>query len=64
MTNEFEGRTAFITGAASGIGKAVALALGKAGANVVAVDLRLEAAQKVVDELFRRAERPLPSRPT
>ncbi len=34
-----EGRTAVVTGAASGLGKAIALGLGDAGAFVVAVDL-------------------------
>jgi len=49
---EFTGKTAIVTGAASGIGKAVALALGAGGANVVAGDLKLEAAQTVVDAIL------------
>jgi NAD(P)-dependent dehydrogenase (short-subunit alcohol dehydrogenase family) len=36
---DFTGRTAYITGAASGQGRAVALALAGRGANIVAVDL-------------------------
>lgn len=36
---DFTGRTAFITGAASGQGRAVALALAERGANLVALDL-------------------------
>ncbi|WP_051209419.1 SDR family oxidoreductase [Propionicicella superfundia] len=36
---DFTGRTAFVTGAASGQGRAVALALAERGANIVAVDL-------------------------
>ena len=36
---EFQGKTAIITGAAVGIGRAVALQLAKEGANVVLVDI-------------------------
>ncbi|MDI2132629.1 SDR family NAD(P)-dependent oxidoreductase [Yinghuangia seranimata] len=36
---EFEGRTALVTGAASGIGAAVALRLARGGANVVVADI-------------------------
>lgn len=39
MKKEFEGKTIFITGAAKGQGKAVALAFAKDGANVIAFDL-------------------------
>ena len=35
MTNQLTGQTALVTGASSGIGKACAIALGMAGANVV-----------------------------
>jgi len=51
MTHHFEGKTAMVTGAASGIGRAVALALGAGGANVVAADIHLDPAQGVVDEI-------------
>ena len=51
MSKQFQGKTAIVTGAASGIGKAIALALGAEGANVVINDLKLEAAQAVVDEV-------------
>ena len=40
MERHFEGDTALVTGAASGIGRAVALALGRAGARVIAADIR------------------------
>ncbi|MCR5404654.1 MAG: mycofactocin-coupled SDR family oxidoreductase [Butyrivibrio sp.] len=39
MSKEFENRTIFITGAAKGQGRAVALAFAKEGANIVAFDL-------------------------
>ena len=51
MSGQFTGKTAIVTGGASGIGKAVATALGAEGANVVVNDLRLDAAQAVVDAI-------------
>ena len=51
MTKRFEGKTALVTGGASGIGKAVAVALAAEGANVIVNDLHLEPAQAVVDEI-------------
>ena len=51
MNKRFEGKTALVTGGASGIGKAVALALAAEGANVVVADLHLEPAQSVMDEI-------------
>jgi 3-oxoacyl-[acyl-carrier protein] reductase len=45
--------TAVVTGSGSGIGKAVALALARHGAYVIANDLYFEAAQNVVDEIKR-----------
>lgn len=39
MTKQFENKTAFITGAANGQGRAVALAFAKEGANIIAFDL-------------------------
>jgi SDR family mycofactocin-dependent oxidoreductase len=39
MTNEFAGKVAFVTGAARGQGRAVALALARHGARVVAFDI-------------------------
>jgi NAD(P)-dependent dehydrogenase (short-subunit alcohol dehydrogenase family) len=44
-------RTVIITGAGAGLGRAYALALGAAGANVIVNDIRAEAAQAVVDEI-------------
>lgn len=44
-------RTAIVTGAGGGIGRAAALALAREGARVVAVDLAADAAQQTVDEV-------------
>jgi len=45
---DFKGKTAFITGAASGIGLGIAKACGKAGMNVVIADLRKRAIDEVL----------------
>ncbi|MBO9618596.1 MAG: SDR family oxidoreductase [Niabella sp.] len=44
-------KTAVVTGAGSGIGKAVAVLFAQAGARVVAVDLNKEATQQTIDEI-------------
>ena len=51
MTKDFSGKVAFVTGAASGIGEAVARQLAERGAKVVIADLKLDAAQKAVDSI-------------
>ncbi|WP_332693965.1 SDR family NAD(P)-dependent oxidoreductase [Devosia sp.] len=48
MAKDFDGKVAFVTGGASGIGEAVARQLAERGAKVVVADLKLDAAQKVV----------------
>lgn len=45
------GKTAIVTGAAQGIGKAIALALAKQGASVVVSDVNLEQAQQTAKEI-------------
>lgn len=52
--NSLQGRTAVVTGASSGIGRACALALGRAGARVVVnYHGSAEAAEAVADEISR-----------
>lgn len=51
---ELAGRVAFITGAASGIGRAAAYRLAQEGAHVVIADLNLEGAQTVAAEITKR----------
>jgi NAD(P)-dependent dehydrogenase (short-subunit alcohol dehydrogenase family) len=48
VTKEFEGKTAIVTGAGAGIGRATALQLAKLGANVVVADLHAETALDTV----------------
>ena len=48
---DFSGSTAVVTGAASGIGKATALAFGKAGANVALLDLDASGAAEVAEQI-------------
>lgn len=50
---EFSRRVAFVTGAASGIGRAVARRLAQDGAHVVIADLNGEGARKVAEEITR-----------
>ncbi len=51
MTISLEGKTAIVTGAGNGLGRAEALALAAAGANVVLNDLPGDAVQAVCDEI-------------
>jgi 2-hydroxycyclohexanecarboxyl-CoA dehydrogenase len=51
----FDDTVAIVTGAASGIGRAVALRLGEEGCRVAAVDLNLEGARATAAELGDRA---------
>ncbi|WP_210570134.1 SDR family NAD(P)-dependent oxidoreductase [Streptomyces sp. GESEQ-4] len=48
---EFDGRTVFVTGSASGIGLAVARRLGQSGAAVVIADYNLEGAEEAAEQL-------------
>ena len=52
---DLSGRTALVTGAGSGIGRATALRLSRAGADVLALDLNAEAVQEVAAATGGRA---------
>jgi len=51
---DLAGKVAFITGAASGIGRATAYRLAQEGAHVVIADINLDGAQTVADDLVKR----------
>jgi NAD(P)-dependent dehydrogenase (short-subunit alcohol dehydrogenase family) len=53
MMQDFKGKTAFITGGASGIGFGMAHAFGRAGMNVVIADIDSEVARKAAEMLQR-----------
>jgi len=48
---DFEGKTAIVTGAATGIGRGIALELARRGSNVIIADLDEESARGVVSEI-------------
>ncbi|HEV2562343.1 MAG TPA: SDR family NAD(P)-dependent oxidoreductase [Rhizomicrobium sp.] len=51
MIKDFKGKTAFVTGGASGIGLSMARAFGRVGMNVVLADIDLDAAKTAVERL-------------
>ena len=52
-------RVAIVTGGASGIGRAIALALGKEGASVIISDIDMDGAKTVAEELKTQGSRSL-----
>jgi NAD(P)-dependent dehydrogenase (short-subunit alcohol dehydrogenase family) len=54
LTASFDGKVALVTGAAGGMGRAIALSFGAAGASVVAADIAAEGGAETV-ELIRQA---------
>ena len=57
MTASLDGKIALVTGAASGIGRATALAFARQGANVVVADVETEGAQATVTQVRRAGGR-------
>lgn len=60
MMMELHGKTAFITGAASGIGLGMARAFGRAGMNVVVADIDMGAARHAVERLASEQVKAVP----
>ena len=54
MNGDFQNKTAFITGGASGIGLAMGRALGRAGMNIMLADIDEAAARNAADDLSRQ----------
>lgn len=54
-----EGRAAIVTGAAAGIGRAVAYRLAEAGARLVLLDIQREGLEEVQEEVTRSSQRPV-----
>jgi NAD(P)-dependent dehydrogenase (short-subunit alcohol dehydrogenase family) len=50
---KIDGKNAIVTGSARGIGKAIAVRLAKDGANIVVVDVNLEAAEETAKEIAK-----------
>ena len=59
---DFHGKTAFITGGASGIGFALARAFGREGAQIALADIDFNAAQFAVERLHKEQVRAVPIR--
>ncbi len=54
---KFAGKVALVSGAARGIGKAIALTLAREGADIVVTDVDLEGGQRVAQEIERLGRR-------
>ena len=62
MMKEFRGRTAFVTGGASGIGLSMARAFGRAGMNVVLADIDRDTASDAAERLSHEQIKAIPVR--
>ena len=51
MSKQLQDKIAIVTGAASGLGKEIAVTYAREGAKVAVADLNRDAAQKVADEV-------------
>ncbi|MBH9879286.1 SDR family NAD(P)-dependent oxidoreductase, partial [Clostridioides difficile] len=51
MAYDFTGKRCFVTGAASGIGRATALRLGREGADLFLTDRAVDGLESVVEEI-------------
>lgn len=60
MTKEFSGRVAVVTGAANGIGRGVAIAFAKEGANIVALDREADTLAETTEVLRAEGVKVLP----
>ncbi|MCB2071470.1 MAG: SDR family NAD(P)-dependent oxidoreductase, partial [Ottowia sp.] len=58
-TLSLKGKTALVTGSASGIGKRIAEVFADAGANLVIADLKLADAQATADEIAKKGVKTL-----
>ena len=61
---DISGKTAIVTGAASGIGLGIATALAEAGVNVVMVDIRKDAVERAAHGLSGTNKRVMHGRTT
>src|SRR5206468_262116 len=59
VTGKFTGKVAFVTGAASGIGRAAALAFAREGAGVLAADVSEQGNQETARLIEERGDRAL-----
>ena len=54
MDKRFDGKRALVTGAASGMGKALSLAFADNGADLIIMDINSDRLQKTADEIVRK----------